>query len=235
MSQDILTFLSTALERLPFALSLQFGFLFLQLFFLTVLFELIPFIFKRNGTFQIKDFFNFQVLRGAYTASLIIFLLFVFLYFQIPLGFISLEHLPFLVQGIIIYLIIDAIIYFCHLSAHKYRIPFISKAHKFHHSVTHDMDWTNARKEHYLILTLFTMIFFIVLFMVFQTTVAVRLFVISAYLTLLSFSHFRIPVSVPYLDKFFLFPKDHLRHHTERSGPYGTSLSIFDTIFKTRK
>lgn len=204
--------------------------------FLFVIFEIIPILFLKQNTIylNIKEFFQHQFLRGFFCTIIFLVYFYIFHIFQLPMHKFDITHLPLLVQYIITYLLIDLVLYSSHFFSHHHKIIFISKAHKFHHTVTSNLQWVNARKESYGLLALYVFVFFFFYHILFNSAGYSHIMVTATYITLLSFSHFRIPFTIPYLDKVFLFPKDHLRHHTDRSGPYGTSLSLFDTIFGTR-
>lgn len=199
-------------------------------------FEIIPIFFGFKSTIKqnILDFFRFQVLRGVFSISIGTCFVLFFIFFRINIGIINLYSLPIIIQVPIIYILAELVIYTFHLLSHKYKVPLLSKAHMFHHTITRDIQWTNSRKEHLFVLSLFSFVFCVLFYVIFSTSIISRLIVVIIYFFLNALSHFRILFSIPYLDKVFLFPKDHIIHHTERSGPYGVTLSIFDTIFNTR-
>lgn len=207
------------------------------LFLLFIIFEIIPLFFGIKNTIKsnLTDFIKYQVIRGIYTISLGIFFIVLFFYIKINFGLINITNFSTFSQVIILYFCSEFIIYIAHLLAHKYKIPILSKAHSFHHTLTTNMEWVNSRKEHYFVLTLFTFIFCLFFFVIFKSSNISHSIVIALYFLLNAFSHYRIPMSIPVLDQILLFPKDHLRHHTERSGPYGVTLSLFDSIFNTRR
>lgn len=201
-----------------------------------VLFELVPLPFGITNTIKknLPDLFRFQIWRGIYAQAIGVFVLLIILYLSLAGGVIDLRGEPLIAQVLITYLSIDFTIYLAHLFVHRYRVPLLSKAHGFHHTITTDMEWVNSRKEHVLILGLFATVFSVFLYAVYRSSPMVVPVDIALFLLLNAFSHYNKPVTIPYLDQVFLFPKDHLRHHTQRSGPYGVTLSLFDTIFGTR-
>lgn len=215
-----------------------------QIFFLVsvnllafVCFELVPLLWKKKQRISenFKDLVIYQF--GMSVVSLIFgFIIIFFLkFFKFDVGFVNLLELPLILQIFIIYIVSEFFIYLAHMGAHKWRIPVVTNAHKFHHRVTFDMEWVNSKKENPFIVFLFVLVFCTVFYVFFQTSTLAKILSVNIFIFLQALSHYREKISIPYLDMFFLFPKDHFRHHTERSGPYGVTLSIFDTIFGTRK
>lgn len=201
-----------------------------------VLFEIVPLAFGISSSIRrnLSDLIRFQLGRGMYAEGVGLVFLLLILYFHLYGGGIDLRQKTLILQVLIAYLSIDFVIYLAHFLVHKYRVPLLSEAHGFHHTVTSDMEWVNSRKEHVLVLGLFAAVFAFFFYIVYIVTPIVIPIVVAVFLLLNAFSHYRVPVSIPGLDHVFLFPKDHLRHHTEISGPYGVTLSVFDTIFGTR-
>lgn len=205
--------------------------------FLFVIFEILPLLFGAKSTIQknFKDFLLYQVGRGTYAVLVGGIFVYIYFHYHLNIGFIDISNLPHISQAIIIYFFAELCIYFAHMSAHVYNTPIIAKAHRFHHTVKSDLEWVNAKKEHLVVIALFMFVFTSMCYIIFKSSGIAHLLVTSTYLFLNSFSHYHKPFSIPYLDYIFLFPKDHLRHHTERiSGPYGVTLSLFDTLFNTR-
>lgn len=200
-----------------------------------IIFEIVPLFFGRCTIKQnFPDLLRFQIGRGVYAQfiGLVVFLLIIYL--RLYHGMIDIRGESLIAQVLITYLSIDFTIYLAHLLVHKYRVPLLTKAHGFHHTITTDMEWVNSRKEHVLILGLFAIVFSVFFYAVYRTSPMVVPIVVALFLFLNALSHYRIPFSIGFFDQIFLFPKDHLRHHTQRSGPYGVTLSLFDTIFGTR-
>jgi sterol desaturase/sphingolipid hydroxylase (fatty acid hydroxylase superfamily) len=203
---------------------------------LIALFEFVPLLLMRRNTLvrNFPDFFRFHLARGA--ALIMIGTAFPFLYYALGLrhGLVEMRHLPLIVQVIVLYLCAEFCIYWSHRIAHRRKLPLLSKAHRFHHEIVEDLEWVNGKKEHFLVLSLFAAIFSIVFFVLFEASSLARSLTLGLYLVLNALSHFGVPFRIPYVDHIFLFPADHRRHHTARSGPYGVTLSLFDTIFDTR-
>lgn len=218
----------------PFSVQLA-AFLLLAII-LFVSFELLPLFFGSKSSVKknLPDFLRFQVLRGGIIVLVGAALSSLFFFVGIANGLINISYLPLVLQVLIIYLSSEFCIYWLHRSVHRHVVPLISRAHHFHHSVTTDMEWVNSKKEHYLVLFLFVFVFSFFFFIIFHPSGAARAVALGVYVLLNAFSHLNSHISVAYLDRVFLFPKDHLRHHTKRSGPYGITLSLFDTIFDTR-
>ena len=210
-------------------------FFYLTLTLLT-LFEVVPVCLGRKSTLKknLPDLARFHVVRGMVLLILGVTLPFLFFFMGIAHGIIDISYLPRFLQIVVLYLFSEFWIYLSHRSAHRYMIPILSKAHRFHHTTTTDLEWVNSKKEHYFVLILFLMVFEVTFFIVFHSSKGVFPVTLGLYLILNAFSHFEVPISIKYLDKVFLFPKDHLRHHTRKGGPYGVTLSVFDSIFKTR-
>lgn len=201
-----------------------------------VIFEIAPTFFGVPSTIKknLPDFFRFQVLRHIYVQAVGAAFLFLVVYFHLHGGALDIRAHALWLQVVVSYLCIDFVIYFAHYMVHNYRVPLFSKAHRFHHTVTDDLQWVNSRKEHVLVLALFAFVFVFVLYVVFRADPVVVPIDIFLFLLFNAFSHYHLPITVPYLDQIFLFPKHHKNHHTQRSGPYGVTLSLFDTIFGTR-
>lgn len=208
----------------------------LELALLITLFEIVPIFFNVKSSLRknFSDFFHFQFFFGLWATTLLIILYIIFYSLPIQKGYLDITHMSNFTQSVILLIIAEFFIYIFHRSAHLFKIPILSKAHRFHHTITTDIDWVNSRKEHIFIISLFVTVFAVLFFVVFKSSPLSHGITLASFLLLLSFSHFKLPLSLPYLDKFFLFPKDHLRHHTKYHGPYGISLSIFDTLFNTR-
>ncbi len=215
----------------------QIIFLILWIIFLFLIFECIPLLFGAKNTIKknFHDFLIYQLVRGLYTVTVGAIFVFCIFQFNVNKGLVNISHLSHISQAIIIYFFSELVIYLAHMYAHKRKIPIITKAHQFHHTITNDMEWVNSRKEHLIIITLFMLIFTIFCFVVFNSSNISHIFVTTTYLLLNSFSHYRKPITIKYLNQIFLFPGEHIKHHTlYKNGPYGVTLSIFDTIFNTR-
>ncbi len=204
---------------------------------LFIIFEVIPIFFGAKNTIKknLHDLMLYNIIRMYVTKVIAAFVSVLIILSPIKKEIIDLTHLSAFSQIVILYFFIELSIYFLHRVSHTYDIPLFSKAHGFHHKIKDDLQWVNSRKEHFLVITSFVIIFSIFYYVVFKTEVLVKIIVAALYLTLNTLTHFHIPFSVPVLDKIFLFPKDHRRHHTNFSGPYGVTLSLFDTLFNTRE
>lgn len=216
---------------------LQIGALIFITLFLFSLFELLPIYLGKENTIKknAHDLLTYQIKRNIISSFLGGLILVALFLTPLPRGIINITHFSTFSQVIILYFCIEFFVYLGHLLAHKFKIPFLSKAHGFHHQTTTNLQWVNSHKEHFLVIGMFLFFFCIFYFIIFKSTNLSHTIVGALYLTLNAFSHFHIPISLRFFDQVFLFPKDHLRHHTERSDPYGVTLSLFDTIFNTRK
>lgn len=216
--------------------AIQFSKLLLILIFLFIIFEVIPLLLNKENTIKknFTDLIRYQLLRGSFGIFIGGVVLLVLLLTPIKRGFIDLTIFSTFSQVIILYFCIEFFVYCGHMLSHKYKIALISKSHAFHHEIKNDLQWVNSRKEHLLIIGLIITIFIIINFVIFRSSNLSHIIVSVAFISLNALSHFHIPFSVKFLDQIFLFPKDHLIHHTKRSGPYGVTLSLFDTIFNTR-
>lgn len=206
----------------------------LAIFF--AIFEIVPTFFGVPSTIKknMPDLFRFQVMRHVYVQAVGAAFFFLVIYFHLHGGALDIRNRSLMIQVLVTYLSIDFVIYIAHFMVHNYRVPLFSKAHRFHHTVTDDLQWVNSRKEHVLVLALFAFVFVFVLYVVFRASTIVIPIDIFLFLLFNAFSHYHLPITVPYLDRVFLFPKHHKNHHVQRSGPYGVTLSLFDTIFGTR-
>ncbi len=216
----------------------QFGFAFLLVVgFLFVLFEIVPLLFGARIRIREnwRDFIRYQVGSSVYITTMMVpFILLIFYLLHLQQTLFNITHYSLFSQVLILYFCAELTIYGAHMAAHKYRVPILSKAHAFHHTITTDMDWVNSRKEHLFVISLFATVYCLFFFVVFKSSNLSHLVVTSLYVFFNAFSHFRIPFTLQYFDQVFLFPKDHLKHHTRLGGPYGVTLSLFDTIFNTR-
>lgn len=225
------------MEQIFQIMALQISVLILINFIAFLLFEIVPIILKKGNTISknFNDLLSFQFGMSIFSIIFGTIILVAFYKFGFVTEIINIKNLPILLQVIIVYLTAEFFIYISHLSAHKFRIPLVSKSHYFHHSVTDDVQWVNSKKEHPFIIFLFILVFNFVFYAIFATDTIVKILCVNIFIFLQALSHFRIPIKIKYLDKIFLFPHDHHKHHQNRTGPYGVSLIIFDTIFDTKK
>ncbi len=216
--------------------TIQFSKLLLILIILFIIFEVIPLLLNKENTIKknFTDLIRYQLLRSVFGIFVGGGLLLLLLLTPIKKGLIDITIFSTFSQVIILYFCIELVVYCAHMLSHKYKIVLLSKSHAFHHEIKDDLQWVNSRKEHLLIIGFFVTVFVIFNFVIFKSSNLSHSIVSAAYLSLNALSHFHIPFSVKFLDQIFLFPKDHLIHHTKRSGPYGVTLSLFDTIFNTR-
>jgi len=224
------------LSSFIFYIKIQIFYLILVNTIAFICFELVPLLTKKSNTISR----NFNELITYQFGMSILSLIFGFLIFSIlkvsnfDIGLIDISSIPSYLQIFTIYMVAEFLIFLSHLSAHKLRIPIISKSHMFHHKITDNMEWVNSKKEHPFIIFLFILVFCFVFYVLFRTDMISKILAVNIFIFLQALSHYSGKFTVPYIDKFFLFPKDHYNHHTKRSGPYGVTLSIYDTIFKTR-
>lgn len=232
--QEILTHVPQILQGLERPLMYVFG----TLAFAIILFEFVlpRFFGKREKVFaNSKDFFIYTVGLTLFNLVLGFFVVKGLNEIGYTKSLSDISHMNLILQIIIMSIFLDFLTYTLHYLVHRYNIPVLSKAHSFHHRITDDMDWVNARKESIIIMILFTVLSTFVLRTLFESSPIAVSIVVNLFLILSLFSHYRIHISIPYLDYIFLFPKDHFKHHTIRgSGPYGLHLTIFDTIFNTK-
>lgn len=200
------------------------------------IYEIIPYLFgvkseiKRN----VKDIF-YTIGISVYTTVFGILLIFIYTKFDLPKGLIQIDHVPLYLQVAIIVISTDFFTYIFHRTVHKRYIPIFSKAHMFHHEISKNMDWANGRREHIYIMSAITVFSSIVFYFLYSGDPIANLLAFHVLLFLALFSHYRVLISIPVLDKVLLFPKDHYKHHNVyESGPYGIHTSLFDTIFGTR-
>lgn len=226
------------LEQVPLIdlLLISLKFVFAVPFFLFILFEIIPLFFGVKSTIlkNFPDLLRYQIYRAFIVRLIGIVILISILLLPFGKYWFDLREFSLFSQIIILYFFIEFFVYLGHMSAHKYKAPFLTKAHSFHHETKEDLQWVNSAKEHYFVKSLFLIIFCFIYYVVFHSSNEARVIVTAAYLTLNAFSHYHIPFSIPLLNQIFLFPKEHRRHHTDYSGPYGVTLSLFDTLFNTR-
>ncbi len=218
-------------------LLVQFWYICLVIGGLFLIFEgFLPVVFgtQRKIRENMHDFVYYQFGRSVFALVFGILMVVLYVSFDVKMGLIDITQFSLFSQVLILFFCSEFCIYVAHMGAHKYRIPLLTRAHAFHHTVTTDMDWTNSRKEHLFVLAFFMAVYTFFFFVVFQSSSNSHVVTTTLYLLLNALSHYRVHFSWKYLDQVFLFPRDHFRHHTERSGPYGVALSLFDTIFGTR-
>lgn len=140
------------------------------------------------------------------------------------------------VAWIIIFLLLDLIIYFEHVLFHK--IPILWKFHSVHHSDL-DMDFTTALRFHYAesTVSVITKIWVIALFG--PPVWAVVLFeVVLNFSAMFNHSNFMLPKWLDkYVSKVIVTPKFHEIHHsqkiTDSMSNYWFFLSLWDYFFST--
>jgi len=143
---------------------------------------------------------------------------------------------PELLAGIVMFLMLDMIIYFEHVLFHK--IPFLWRLHSVHHSDL-DMDFTTALRFHYgeAIVSVITKIAVIALFG--PPVWSVILFeIVLNFSAMFNHSNFMLPKKIDkYVSKIIVTPKFHEIHHSQKISDsmsnYGFFLSIWDYIFST--
>lgn len=223
-------------------ITILLNFIFLQIsilifinFIAFLAFEIIPILLKKENTIpkNFNDLITYQFGMSIFSILFGAIIFIIFKQLNLVVGLMNISNLSILIQTLIVYLVAEFLIYLSHLGAHKWKIPLVSKSHMFHHKTTTDLQWVNSKKEHPFIIFLFILVFCFVFYTLFQTDNIVKILCVNIFIFLQALSHFRIPVTIKYLDFFFLFPKDHHKHHQQRTGPYGVTLAIFDNIFKT--
>lgn len=205
--------------------------------FLFFLFEILPLLFGAKNTIRknLHDLFVYNLARVVIVHSMGIGIILLLFLVPVEKQIIDLTHFSTLSQSVILYFCIELLIYGGHRAAHRYKVPFITKAHGFHHKIKDNLQWVNSKKESLIVIFLFLVVFCFFYYIAFKTNSLAKIIVAVSYLTLNSFSHFHTPFTIPYLNYIFLFPKEHKEHHIQFGGPYGVSLSLFDTLFNTRK
>ena len=225
------------MDYLTNLLWIQFSFLMLTNLLAFICFEITPIVLGKQQKIS-ENFLDLIVYQFGMSIVSLFFGIIILVFMKatnFDLQILDIRSLPTIIQVSIVYLVSEFFIYLAHMGAHKWKIPLVSNAHKFHHRVTDNMEWVNSKKENPFIVFLFVLVFCLVFYIIFHTGTLTKLLSINIFIFLQALSHYREKFSLPILNKFFLFPKDHFRHHTERSGPYGVTLSIYDTIFSTRR
>ncbi len=141
-----------------------------------------------------------------------------------------------IVAGIIMFLLLDMIIFLEHILFHK--IPFLWKFHSIHHSDL-DMDFTTALRFHFWesIFSSITKIFFIIIFgpPVWSVVAFEVVLNVSA---MWNHSNINLPKKIDsVVSKLIVTPKFHEVHHSQNLGEslsnYWFFLSIWDHFYKT--
>jgi sterol desaturase/sphingolipid hydroxylase (fatty acid hydroxylase superfamily) len=203
---------------------------------LFITFEIIPLFFSEKSTIvkNLPDLFKYHIYRGILIRIMGIIIIISFSLVPFKKNWVDISFFSLFSQVIILYFFVEFFIYLGHMLVHKYKIPILSKAHSFHHETKEDLQWVNSSKEHIFVIFLFLLIFSFIFYILFKSSDTAKILVSFVFLAFNAFSHYRLPISIPYLDQIFLFPKDHRRHHMKYGGPYGVTLSLFDTLFNTR-
>ena len=151
-----------------------------------VFFEIFPLILKKENTIA-KNFNDLLLYQfGMSIFSIVFGVLIFFGFYKVGLvkEFINLRDLPLFVQVVIVYLTAEFFIYASHLSAHKLKIPLVTKSHYFHHTVTDDLQWVNSKKEHPFIIFLFILVFNFVFYTIFGTSTLVKVLCVNIFIFL---------------------------------------------------
>ncbi len=143
---------------------------------------------------------------------------------------------PEIAAGIIMFLLLDMIIFLEHIMFHK--IPFLWKFHSIHHSDL-DMDFTTALRFHFgeSVFSSLTKVLFILLFgppiwsvIAFEVVLNVS--------AMWNHSNFNLPRKVDnMISKIIVTPKFHEVHHSQKLSEsmsnYGFFLSVWDYFYRT--
>lgn len=143
---------------------------------------------------------------------------------------------PEIIAGIVIFLLLDLIVYGEHVLFHK--VSFFWKFHKVHHSDL-DLDFSTALRFHFLesIISVITKVG--VVFIFWPPVIAVIVFEVVLNLSaMFNHSNFTLPKKLDILiSKIIVTPKFHEIHHSQKLSDslsnYGFFLSIWDYVFHT--
>jgi len=144
--------------------------------------------------------------------------------------------LPFWLEGILVFLLLDFIIYLQHVATHY--VPILWRLHKVHHA-DRDIDVTSGFRFHPIEI-LFSMVFKVICVIALGAPVWV-VFLFEIILNagaMFNHANVKLPLGLDKIVRFLIVTPDmHRVHHStlpqETNSNFGFFLSIWDRLFKT--
>lgn len=155
---------------------------------------------------------------------------------QDNLGFLNHYDLPFLLQFVLAFVLMDLAIYFQHVMFHA--LPLFWRFHRVHHSDL-DCDITTGLRFHPFEIAISIIFKFIVIISIGAPVLAVVIFeIILNAASMFTHSNIKIPASFEYIVRWFIVTPDmHRIHHSvkenESNSNFGFFISIWDRILGT--
>lgn len=153
---------------------------------------------------------------------------------QAKLGILNLINLPFWIEVLLAYVMLDVVVYWQHVLMHK--IPLLWRLHRVHHSDV-DMDVTTGVRFHPVEIILSLMIKAIVVMVIGAPLLAVLLFELSLNVfPMFNHSNIKLPKKLDtYLRLILVTPDMHRVHHSnqqkETDSNFGFSVPWWDYLF----
>ncbi len=153
---------------------------------------------------------------------------------QAKLGLLYLVNLPFWLEVLLAYIVLDMVVYWQHVFMHK--IPFLWRLHRVHHSDV-DMDVTTGVRFHPIEIILSLIIKAIVVTIIGAPLLAVLLFELSLNIfPMFNHANITLPKKMDkYLRYVLVTPDMHRVHHSNRQeetdSNFGFSVPWWDYLF----
>ena len=155
---------------------------------------------------------------------------------QEQLGFLNLYELPFIVQFIFAFILMDLAIYFQHVMFHA--LPLFWRFHRVHHSDL-DCDITTGLRFHPFEMIISIVFKFLIIASIGAPVLAVVFFeIILNAASMFTHSNIKIPSAIEKMVRWFIVTPDmHRIHHSikenETNSNFGFFISIWDRLLGT--
>ena len=155
---------------------------------------------------------------------------------QEQLGFLNLYELPFIVQFVFAFVLMDLAIYFQHVMFHA--LPLFWRFHRVHHSDL-DCDITTGLRFHPFEMIISIIFKFLIIASIGAPVLAVVFFeIILNAASMFTHSNIKIPSTIERMVRwFFVTPDMHRIHHSieenETNSNFGFFISIWDRLLGT--
>ena len=151
-------------------------------------------------------------------------------------GLFNLVGVPFVVAGLIAFIVLDFAVWLEHLVSHKW--PILWRIHRMHHS-DQGLDLTTALRFHPLEIIISMIWKALIIIVLGAPVLAVLIFeIVLNGMAMFNHATARLPLKLnAMLRRIIVTPDMHRVHHSaiqkETDSNYGFNLSIWDRIFKT--
>ena len=155
---------------------------------------------------------------------------------QEQVGFLNHLDLPFILQCLFAYILMDLAIYFQHVIFHA--LPMFWRFHRVHHSDL-DCDITTGVRFHPFEMIISILFKFLIIIAIGAPVLAVVIFeIILNAASMFTHSNIKIPSALEHLVRWFVVTPDmHRIHHSikenETNSNFGFFISIWDRLFGT--